>query len=150
MKRSTRASLFPDVNVWVALTYQGHQHHTVALNWFNNLGDDARLFFCRITQLGLLRLLSQVAVMGVDEVMSQAEAWHAYDAWFTDSRVVFLPEAAGLEAEFRRITIHKSLIGPKDWADSYLTAFAQVTGLTLVTFDRAFERRGIRAHILES
>lgn len=150
MKRSTRSSLFPDVNVWVALTHDGHQHHTIALNWFVNLDDDARLFFCRITQLGLLRLLSQAAVMGTDEVMSQAEAWDAYDALCTDSRVAFLPETAGVETEFRRITMLKSSIGPKNWADSYLTAFAEVSGLTLVTFDRAFARRGIQAQILRS
>ena len=30
---------------------------------------------------------------------------------------------------------------PKDWADSYLAAFAGVAQLTLVTFDRAMRGR---------
>ena len=34
MPRSTRPFLFPDINVWVALTYQGHVHHVKARDWF--------------------------------------------------------------------------------------------------------------------
>ena len=148
MRRSTRLFLFPDVNVWVALTHDGHRHHRLALEWFSALGDGARLFFCRITQLGLLRLLSQAAVMGKQDVMSQADAWRAFDLWATDGRVSLLPEPAGLETEFRRMTAHKPIAAPKDWADSYLSAFAQAGGLTLVTFDKGFAARDTPAHIL--
>ena len=31
MRRSTKSSLFPDVNVWLALTYKGHVHHAVRI-----------------------------------------------------------------------------------------------------------------------
>ena len=136
------------MNVWVALTHDGHRHHRLALEWFSALGDGARLFFCRITQLGLLRLLSQAAVMGKQDVMSQADAWRAFDLWATDGRVSLLPEPAGLETEFRRMTAHKPIAAPKDWADSYLSAFAQAGGLTLVTFDKGFAARDTPAHIL--
>jgi predicted nucleic acid-binding protein len=30
---------------------------------------------------------------------------------------------------------------PKDWADSYLAAFATVSGMTLTTFDHGFHAR---------
>ena len=60
-------SLFPDINVWVALTYEGHAHHSNAANWFATLSPDATFAFCRFTQLGLWRLLTAEAVMG-DEV----------------------------------------------------------------------------------
>ncbi len=73
-------SLFPDINVWVALTYEGHAHHRNAATWFATLTTDVSLVFCRLTQLGLLRLLTTEAVMG-DEVMTQPGAWAAYDQW---------------------------------------------------------------------
>jgi hypothetical protein len=39
-------SLFPDINVWVALTYEGHSHHSDAAQWFATLPPDARFAFC--------------------------------------------------------------------------------------------------------
>jgi len=97
MPRFTTSFLFPDINVWVALTYEGHVHHAIARSWFASAGDSLRLFFCRFTQLGLLRLLTAVPVMGKDEVMTQAEAWGAYDRWLQDERVAFLDEPSGLD-----------------------------------------------------
>jgi len=65
MPGSTTSFLFPDINVWIALTWEGHVHHAIARRWFGTVDGGARLFFCRFTQLGLLRLLSSEAVMGV-------------------------------------------------------------------------------------
>ena len=59
-----------------------------------------------------------------------------YDGWLDDERVEFLEEPAGLERRFRAMTRLRHP-APKDWADSYLAAFAGVAQLTLVTFDRA-------------
>jgi uncharacterized protein len=131
-------SLFPDINVWVALTYEGHAHHRTAASWFATLKPDISLVFCRLTQLGLLRLLTTDAVMG-DEVMTQPQAWAAYDRWLQDPRVEFVDEPAEIEARFRALTRLRQP-ATKDWADSYLAAFAAVGQLTLVTFDR-----GLRA-----
>jgi toxin-antitoxin system PIN domain toxin len=135
------------VNVWVALSYQGHVHHSAAGGWFGSLQADARLFFCRVTQLGLLRLLTTEAVMR-DEVMSQTSAWEAYGRWFDDSRVSFLAEPPAIEKAFRAM----SRLGhpaAKDWADSYLAAFAVVSDLTVVTFDRALHAKARQAIILK-
>jgi predicted nucleic acid-binding protein len=52
----------PDVNVWIALAAERHIHHLPARQWFNAIGDE-RLAFCRITQLGFLRLLTNKHVM---------------------------------------------------------------------------------------
>jgi uncharacterized protein len=140
MPRFTTSFLFPDINVWVALTYEGHVHHAIARSWFAAAGDSLRLVFCRFTQLGLLRLLTAVPVMGKDEVMTQAEAWRAYDRWLQDERVAFLDEPFGLETPFRALT-QASRSATKDWADSYLAAFALAEQLTLVTFDRGFQNK---------
>lgn len=53
----------------------------------------------------------------------------------------FLPvEPAGLEGHFRALT-RSPQAPPKDWADSYLAAFARVARLTVVTFGRAFQTK---------
>jgi len=147
MPRSTKQFLFPDINVWVALTSDLHVHHATARRWFDNLGPAARLFFCRFTQIGLLRLLTTEAVMGPDDVLSQAEAWQAYDQWLEDERMGFLEESNELESSFRAMTRSRHA-APKDWADSYLAAFAQAGQLALVTFDRAFQDRTNRLILL--
>lgn len=131
-------SYFPDINVWVALTYQGHQHHSIAATWFNSLRE--RAGFCRLTQIGFLRLLTHPSIM-LDEMKTQSEAWRAYDQLMADSRVVFHsePELEGLEREFRSLTT-SSRSSSRQWPDAYLAAFARVAGLTLVTFDRALSK----------
>lgn len=144
----TRSFLFPDVNVWLALTYERHVHHDAAKRWFQPLDDDARIFFCRVTQLGLLRLLTTVAVMGREEVMGQGAAWQAYDRWLEDDRVSFLPEPPTLEEAFRAMSRARRP-APKDWADSYLAAFAEISDLTLVTFDQALHRKAHQSIHLE-
>jgi uncharacterized protein len=135
----TTSFLFPDINVWVALTLGRHVHHLVARDWFESLPADVRICFCRFTQLGLLRLLTAEVVMG-DEVMNQPEAWAAYDAWLKDDRVRLLEEPPDLEGRFRARTRLKRA-APKAWADAYLAAFAEASQVTLVTFDRAFRGR---------
>jgi uncharacterized protein len=132
-------SLFPDINVWVALTYEGHLHHQAAADWFATLSTDTTFAFCRFTQLGLLRLLTAEAVMR-DEVMTQPQAWAAYDRWLSDPRVEFVDEPPEIEARFRALTRLRQP-ATRDWADSYLSAFASVGQLTLVTFDRGLRRK---------
>jgi toxin-antitoxin system PIN domain toxin len=139
-------SLFPDINVWVALTYEGHVHHVAAAAWFAGLHPDATLAFCRFTQLGLLRLLTTQAVMG-DEVMTQPQAWVAYDRWLQDPCVTFINEPAEIEPRFRSLTRRRQP-ATKDWADSFLAAFATAGGLTLVTFDRGLRAKARSAVLL--
>jgi hypothetical protein len=66
--------------------------------------------------------MTTAAVMG-DEVMTQLQAWGTYDRWHRDPRVEFLEEPAWLESQFRALTRLRQS-ATKDWADSYLAAFA--------------------------
>ncbi len=143
---SSTTSLFPDINVWVALTYEGHIHHSVAADWFAELPGHATFAFCRFTQLGLLRLLTAEAVMK-DEVMTQPQAWAAYDRWRRDPRVDFIDEPTDLETRFRALARLRQP-ATRDWADSYLAAFAAASQLILVTFDRGLRRRAKSAILL--
>jgi len=139
MSASTTSSVFPDVNVWLALSFEEHVHHQIASDWFTDVGEQSRFFFCRFTQMGFLRLLSAEAVMRT-RVLSQMDAWRLYDRWLADDRVEFLDEPAGVDEHFRRRT-RRSHPAPKDWADSYLASFAESAQVTLVTFDRAMKEK---------
>jgi predicted nucleic acid-binding protein len=110
-------------------------HSEAAWTWFSRQEDD-RFFFCRLTQLGLLRLLATSAVMGKD-VRAIGEAWKVYDRWLEDSRVGIRREAVDLDGAFRAVTRSVSrLSSPKALGDCYLLAVSQVADATLVTFDR--------------
>ncbi len=139
MPRSSSLFLFPDINVWLALSYERHIHHRSAREWFESLDDNAHICFCRLTQLGLLRLLTTDAVM-TDEVLTQVRAWATYDAWIRDDRIRFLEEPPTLESRFRALSRFKQPAA-KDWADSYLLAFAAAADLKLVTFDRSLRKK---------
>jgi len=118
------------------MAHGDHVHHFVANDWFESLEPDVRLCFCRLTQLGFLRLLTAEAVMG-ERVMHQADAWAVYDRLLADDRIDFVEEPPGLERRFRVLTRSRQA-SPKVWADAYLAAFAEASQLTLVTFDAAF------------
>jgi len=125
--------LLPDINVWVAMHHQRHEHHRMAQACFDGL-DEQMLVFCRQTQLGFFRLLTNPAVMG-DETVTQRQCWAIYEDWLVGGRAVLQAEPPGIEAAFRARTL---ALEPahNTWLDAYLAAFAEAAGLTLVTFDR--------------
>ena len=149
MPKSSSSFLFPDVNVWLALSYERHVHYAAARAWFEGLEDDARVIFCRFTQLSLLRLLTTVAVMGEKDVLSQVGAWRVFDNWLEDDRIVFMDEPPNLEPRFRTLS-YQQRSTPKEWSDSYLCAFAETAGVRLVTFDRALSTKSGKVLILAS
>ena len=94
---------FLDVNVWIALSVSGHPHHGEASYSLHRLENDSTLVFSGFTQLGLLRLLTNTAVMS-DEALTLGEAWAVYDRWLQDPRVESYPEPRNVGAEFRLAT----------------------------------------------
>jgi uncharacterized protein len=137
MTRYSKSFLFPDLNVWIALTYTGHAHYSCARRWLAAVPEEAHLYFCRFTQIGFLRLLTTPAIMG-GEVQSQVGAWKLYDHWLQEGSASYLEEPASVEPTFRSFS-HSRNVAPKDWADSYLAAFATASDLRLVTFDQGFQ-----------
>jgi uncharacterized protein len=129
---------FLDANVWLALLWGRHVHSERARQWFEKAGEE-QFFFCRFTQITVLRLLTTEQIMGKD-TQNMSEAWGLWDRVWADSRIAFLAEPDGLEREFRSRS-RLSSRSPKVWADAYLLAFASVAGLTLVTFDRSLKSR---------
>jgi len=127
------------VNVWFALSHEIHPHHGAARKWSESLDDEAVAYFCRFTQLGLLRLLTNEAAMGAD-VMTQREAWGMFDALLENRGNRMLDEPRGIDPLFRQQT-DRNESSTKQWADGYLAAFAMAAGIRLVTFDRALAGR---------
>jgi uncharacterized protein len=122
----------------MALAWVTHAHHSTAKEWFDSLVDQEPVF-CRFTQMGLLRLLTTEAVMG-PEVLTQRQAWSVYDSFLQDSGARFIYETRTLDDSFRKLS-RLDTASPKDWADSYLAAFALEAGARLVTFDKALAGR---------
>jgi len=110
-------------------------HSDAAWMWFSRREHD-RFFFCRFTQVGLLRLLATSAIMGRD-VRTIGEAWNVYDRWRDDSRIETRQESPEWDEAFRAATRSFSrLSSPKALGDCYLLALSQIAEATLVTFDR--------------
>jgi toxin-antitoxin system PIN domain toxin len=128
---------FPDVNVWLALSDGGHSHHAPASAWLSRLPADSRLIFSRYTQLGLLRLLTNVAAMG-DQTLTLRKAWNVYDSWLADPRVEFYPEPRDADSAYRTATEPFAAKQASKWVgDCWLLAYAESSQASLVTFDRA-------------
>lgn len=124
-----------DANVWLAVSADGHTHHTKATDWFEARVEQS-CAFCRVTQMALLRHLTNVKIMG-ENVQTQTEAWRTYDKLANDPRLIFLAEPASIETVLRRFTQANS---PSHglWTDAYLAAFAIESSTQLVTFDQGF------------
>ena len=129
-------SFFPDLNVWLALSVASHRHNAQAWTWLNVMPQEPRLIFSRYTQMGLLRLLTNEAVMG-EQTLTIRKAWSVYDEWLSDERVEFYPESRDLDALFRKATEPFGRKKATKWiGDCYLLAYAQATHAWLITFDR--------------
>jgi toxin-antitoxin system PIN domain toxin len=124
----------PDVNVWLALASPRHIHSPACSAWLDTIHQEG-LVFCRVTQMGLLRLLTNESVMGSD-VLASRDAWRVYQSILTDERIGFAPEPLVLEAQWKKLTSQKRPT-PKVWTDAYLAAFAHSAEMRLVTLDRA-------------
>ena len=138
-------SYLADVNVWIAIAHNAHLHHHRARDWFHDLERD-QAFFCRFTQTGLLRVLTNAKVMG-SQVRTQPAAWEIVDQFCGNGRVQYLDEPSGVTAAFRSLTRRKR--GNRSWSDAYIGALAQCSGLTVATFDRDFRKLGVEALILD-
>jgi len=94
MKSLETEGWLPDVNVWVALCSDRHEHHRAAASWLETI--NGPIYFCRVTQMSLLRLLTNRNVMGAD-VLTPVRAIATYSALRADYRVKFAAEPAEIE-----------------------------------------------------
>jgi toxin-antitoxin system PIN domain toxin len=125
-----------DINVWLALVDENHQHHASARDYWQQYKAD-RVAFCRVSMLGLLRLSTQTRVLS--RALNHDEAWDIYRRYMALPTVQFLAEPANLEQHFAALTLTADL-PHRMWTDSYLAAFALASKSRLVSFDGDFKR----------
>ncbi len=126
-----------DVNVWLAATWARHRHHGTAKRWLDHEEDDLAL--CRVTEMALLRLVTNPAVLDRD-ALTRRKAWDLVERLMTDPRVDFVTEPDGLVpiwVSFSKRDDHSHLL----WTDDYLAAFAHAANAELVTLDGRFRTR---------
>ena len=127
----------PDLNVLLALLAASHSHHSKALEWFEKRDADS-VAICRVTQMGLLRLLTNPKALPAG-CCSIPRAWDVVNELLADTRVFFESEPPELEATWTALMTGTG-VGPGSWTDAYLAAFAIRHDYEFVTFDRGFTR----------
>jgi toxin-antitoxin system PIN domain toxin len=138
--------LLPDINVWLAMAFDGHVHHSAAKTWFDGLTTEV-CCFCRLTQQGFLRIASNPKVFDRN-ALTMAEAWQEYDTFLTDPRIAFMDEPMGVERQWRTMT-QRQRFSTNVWSDAYLAAFAQEASMEVITFDKGFAQyAGLRHTVL--
>ena len=120
----------PDVNIWIALAAEGHVHHVPARDGFA-VQPVASVAFCRITQMGLLRLLTNSNVMG-RAPRTVVQAWETFAQLRADRGLVFRSRAGPCRVDWRQLMTQAG-VGPSSWTDAYLAAFAEAHSYSLVT-----------------
>lgn len=134
--------ILPDINVWVALAIADHRHHAAAVEWFDTINTPRSVRFCRVTQQGLLRLVTRSSVMEAysTPALTNEQAWQLYDELCSDDRVgPPIADPRETEDRWRELSSRPSP-SPQFWTDSYLAAFAISAGMTFVTIDKAFRQ----------
>lgn len=151
--RKERGDL-PDINVWLALVQPDHVHHTAAQAYWQEtmlrLTQDAaaesstrqaeKLYFCRTTMLGLVRVLCQ-SERAKGRAVEMHQAMAAYQRFMDLEEVAFLQEPwLGVDATLTTLLNVHPKLPIRLSTDVYLAALAQSTGLRLVSFDRDYLR----------
>jgi toxin-antitoxin system PIN domain toxin len=126
-----------DVNVLLPLLVRHHEHHELALRWFDGLAAEEAVL-CRFVQLALVRLLGNRATMG-KYAISAAKAWKLIEELLEDERMEFAAEPPLVDAVLPKLLRYASptskLVG-----DAYLAAFCMAGQMRLVTIDQGFRQ----------
>lgn len=136
----------PDINVWLALAVEEHPHHAAAKQYWDSVqakpAGERNLWFCRVTMLGLVRLMSQPKVMG-QGVLNLVQAMALYQQFRAVAGVDLLAEPRQCDSVLQGLVVAHSATQPlptRLWTDAYLAALAQSSGARLVSFDQDFTR----------
>ena len=112
-------------------------HHGLARDWFT-AGSTAGIAFCRVTQMGFLRLVTNSRVMGED-VLNQRQAWGVYGELARDPRVIFALEPPEIEPVWKKLT-QSAFAATGLWTDAYIAALALIDNFRVVSFDKGFSK----------
>ncbi len=132
------ASLF-DSNVWVALTFANHPHHSEAKAALSQHTPERPAVFCRATEQSYLRLITTPKLIAHYRAdgMTNSRAVKNLGDFLGQPRIVFLDESSGTRELWLKLAA-RDTPSPKLWMDSYLAAYAISAQLTFKTLDSDF------------
>ena len=118
-----------DVNVLLPLLVRHHEHHDLALRWFDGLAPGEAVL-CRFVQLALVRLPGNRTIMGKYAVSASA-------AW--DLVAELMEEPPLVDTVFPKLLSYamptNKLVG-----DAFLAAFSIAAQMRMTTVDKGFEQ----------
>lgn len=123
-----------DLNILTALLWPAHEHHEAAHRWFA-ARRKARWATCALTQLGLIRLVSNPSFSR--DALSPADAVLLLSANLADANHEFWVEDLSVPAAVEAVP--RKLQGHQQVTDAYLLALARHHNGVLATFDRGIE-----------
>lgn len=123
-----------DLNILTALLWPAHEHHDAAHRWFEGRRK-ARWATCAITQLGLIRLISNPAFSR--DALSPTDALRLLFSNVAHENHEFWVE--DLSVTEALADVPRALQGHKQLTDAYLLALASHHRGVLATFDRGIE-----------
>lgn len=144
----------PDVNVWLALAQPFHPHHSQAKTYWQATSEqfakeasdlsvdqiESKLYFCRTTMLGMVRLLSQTSQI-YGQALNLKDSFAMYERYMLLPEVGFITETAHtVDAMLSSMHNAWPQMSHRLSTDVYLAALAKIYRLRLVTFDRDFKR----------
>lgn len=142
-------ALFLDANVWLPLAWERHPSAEATHRWLAS--QEQKMVLCRVTQLALLRHLTNPVIMG-DDVLTNDQAAPAVEALAASDGVIWNDEPSRLNKLFPRLGM-RGIHAPKLWTDAYLVGFAMAADHDLVTYDKGFGKfqgAGLRIILLEA
>ncbi len=136
-----------DVNVLLPLIIPAHPSHRAARDWLAEQ-PEASVGWCVLTQLGVLRLLSNARVATTGALTPDA----ALAVW---EQLISLAPFCELDQTPRSLgeSLRQLAAGRQPsinfWTDAWLAALAQSLGCEMVTFDRGFRSfKGLKLRLL--
>lgn len=125
-----------DADVLLPLLTEGHAHRAQALAWWEGC-DDGDVGLCWPVRLALLRLLTNVRVMG-SSTLRPEQARDAVAQLINDPRVLLIDRTPQAHLTHWRTNIVGREPSPDLWTDAWLAALAQATDSEMATFDKGF------------
>jgi uncharacterized protein len=124
-----------DVNVPLALLVRHHEHHKLALKWFDRLAT-GEAGLCRWVQLSLVRLLGNRSIRS-EYAVSAIAAWNLIDELLQDERLYFVAEPEAADSVYPGSLRYPISTG-KLAGDEWLAAISIAASIRLVTLDSGF------------
>lgn len=118
-----------DVNALLALGFHEHEFHRRIAHWVSRLGAETVLATCPITELGFVRILSQVPQYRI--TIEQARTLLARLKSARTRHFIFIADAHGVERLPRWVKTGRQT------TDGHLASLATANAATLATLDRA-------------